>query len=76
MQASVTGDDDLLRAIADNTNGLSALIEQQMQLDGGLGALDPDNRAKLMLFNVQLIDAYQRDYRRLTNEVRRRYSGM
>jgi len=76
MQASVTGDDDLLRAIADNTNGLSALIEQQMQLDGGLGALDPDYRAKLMLFNVQLISAYQRDYRRLTNEVRRRYSGM
>ena len=74
MQASVTGDDDLLRAIADNTNGLSALIEQEMQLDGGLGALDPDHRAKLMLFNVQLISAYQRDYRRLTNEVRRRYS--
>jgi len=76
MQVDLTDDDSLLRAIADNTDDLSALIEQQMQLAAGYGALDPDSRAKLMLFNVQLIDAHQRDYRRITAEIRRRYPGV
>jgi len=66
-------DDDLFRAIADNTNALSVLIEQQMAVDTGFGEPDPDCRARQMLSNVQLIDAYQRDYRRIMTEIRRRH---
>jgi hypothetical protein len=69
-------DDDLFRAIADNTDALSVLIEQQMALDAGLGEPDPDSRASRMLSNVQLINAYQRDYRRIMGEIRRRHPGV
>ena len=68
-------DDDLLRAIADNTDDLSALIERQMQLKAASDAIDPDTRAKLMLFNVEQIEAYQRDYWRFTTEIRRRHGA-
>ena len=33
-------DDELWRAIANNTNALSDLIEKQIQIDAGLGAPD------------------------------------
>jgi hypothetical protein len=65
-------DDDLLRAIADNTDDLSALIEEQMQLKAASDSIDPDTRARLTHFTVERIEAYQRDYRQFTAEIRRR----
>ena len=69
-------DDQLWRAIADNTDAISALIEKQFELDAGYGAPDPDTRQELMLFNVQTIDKHQRDYRDFIAEIHRRYPSI
>jgi hypothetical protein len=69
-------DDELWRAIADNTDVISILIERQFELDVGVGASDPDTRQKLMLFNVQTIDNYNRQYRDCIAEIRRRYPSL
>ena len=69
-------DDDLWCAIADNTNALSVLIEEQSKLDAGLGASDPDTRQELLLFNVQAISKYHREYKDYIAEVRRRYPSI
>jgi hypothetical protein len=69
-------DDELWRAIADNTDVISILIEKQFELDAGVGARDPDTRQKLMLFNVQTIDNYNRQYRDCIAEIRRRYPSL
>ena len=69
-------DDELWRAIVANTNAMSELIEQQVELDAGIGVDDSESRTKLMLANVQMINKYGRDYRHLTAEVRRRYPGV
>jgi hypothetical protein len=69
-------DDDLWCAIADNTNALSVLIEEQSTLDAGLGASDPDTRQELLLFNVQAINKYHREYKDYIAEVRRRYPSI
>ena len=74
MQSLHLTDDELLRAIARNTDAMSALVDQQLELNAGLGAPnDPDSRAKLMLSNVQIIDKYHREYRDFAAELRRRY---
>ena len=75
MRSHLT-DDELLLAIASNTNSFSALIEKQFELDGGLGAPDPDTRQELMLFNVQTIDKYHREYRDFIAEFHRRYPSI
>jgi hypothetical protein len=69
-------DDELWRAIAENTDAISVLIEKQFELDGGFGAPDPDTRQELMLFNVQTIDKYHREYRDFIAEVHRRYPSI
>jgi hypothetical protein len=69
-------DDALWRAIADNTAAMSVLIEKQFELDAEAGAPDPDTRQKLMLFNVQAIDNYNRQYRDCIAEIRRRYPSI
>jgi hypothetical protein len=67
-------DDELLLAIASNTNSFSALIDKQFELDaGGVGAPDPNTRRNLMRFNVQTINNYHREYREYIAELRRRY---
>jgi hypothetical protein len=66
-------DDELWRAITNNTNALSILIEKQLELDAGLGAPDSDTRLERLLFNVQAIDKYHREYKDCIAEVRRRY---
>ena len=63
MRRTHLTDDDLWRAIANNTDAMSALIEEQIELEAELGASDPDSRRKLMLFNVQAINNYNRQYR-------------
>jgi len=69
-------DDALWRVIADNTAAMSVLIEKQFELDAEAGAPDPDTRQKLMLFNVQAIDNYNRQYRDCIAEIRRRYPSI
>jgi hypothetical protein len=69
-------DDDLWRVIADNTDAMSVLIEKQFELDAEAGAPDPDSRQKLMLFNVQAIDNYDRQYRDCIAEIRRRHPSI
>ena len=73
MRSSQLTDDDLWRVIADNTDAMSVLIEKQFALDAQAGTPDPDTRQKLMLFNVQAIDNYNRQYRDCIAEIRRRY---
>jgi hypothetical protein len=76
VRSSRLTDDDLWRAIADNTDVMSLLIEQQFELDADAGTPDPDTRQKLMLFNVQAIDNYNRQYRDCIAEIRRRYPSI
>ena len=76
MRVSQLADDDLWRVIADNTDAMSVLIEKQFELDAEAGAPDPDSRQKLMLFNVQAIDNYDRQYRDCIAEIRRRYPSI
>jgi hypothetical protein len=73
VRSSQLTDDALWRVIADNTDAMSILIEKQFELDADAGTPDPDTRQKLMLFNVQAIDNYNRQYRDCIAEIRRRY---
>ena len=66
-------DDQLWQAIAENTNAMSGLLHQQLELDEKLGAADPADRAKLMCSHLEAINQYQREYRNYTAELRRRY---
>jgi hypothetical protein len=66
-------DDELWRAIAENTNAMSALVNEQLGLDEGITPNDPDKRAELMRSHLQTIDKYQREYQDYTAELRRRY---
>jgi hypothetical protein len=75
VQRSNLTDDELLRAIAENTDAMSVLIHQQLELDAGVGAANKAIiRAKLKLSNLRTIDKYQREYRDCSAELRRRYS--
>jgi hypothetical protein len=69
-------DDDLWRAIANNTDAMSALIEEQIELNTQWGTSDPASRQKLILFNVQAINNYNRQYRDFIAEIRRRYPSI
>ena len=62
MRSLQLTDDALWRAIADNTDAMSIVIEKQIELDAESGA-NPDTRQKLMHFNVQAIDNNNRQYR-------------
>ena len=66
-------DDDLWRAIADNTNAMSRLIQKQLELDAYIGSRDPIGRAYLMRFHVERANYFQREYCEYTAEIRRRY---
>jgi hypothetical protein len=48
---------------------MSALIEEQIELNTQWGVSDPSNRQKLILFNVQAINNYNRQYRDFIAEV-------
>ena len=67
-------DDELWRAIADNTNALSALIEKQSKWDAELGA--PAIVDTLNSIRVCRADTYYRAYRDYIAEVRRRHPSI
>ena len=67
-------DDELWRAIAENTNAMSALVNEQPETDEIIGATDPADRARLLGTYLDTINQFQRDYRDCTAELRRRYN--
>ena len=74
MQCVNLTDDELWRAIAQNTNAMSALIDQQLELDATINTPnDIVRRASLVQVNADTINKLQRNYREYTAELRRRY---
>lgn len=69
-------DEELWRAIAENTDAISVLIEKQFELDEGLGAPDRNIQQELMPFNAQTIDKYYHEYRDFIAEIHRRYPSI
>jgi len=68
-------DEKLWRGIADNTDAMSALVEQQLKLaEVSSTANDSVSRAKRVQSNAQTISKLQRQYTDYTAELRRRYS--
>ena len=73
VQVQLT-DDELWHAIVQNTDSMSALIHQQVDLEIGLaGPHDPAERAHLTRANQQQIDRFAREYAAYTAEIRRRH---
>lgn len=66
-------DDELWRAIAQNTEEMSLLVEHQLALEADIGADELDRRADLMRSHLETINRFQREYRDYTAELRRRY---
>ena len=67
-------DDELWRAIAENTNAMSALVDEQLEINEIIGAADPADRATLLRTYLDTINQFQRDYRDCAAELRRRYN--
>jgi hypothetical protein len=67
-------DEELWRAIAQNTNAMTALIHQQLELDPAANTLsDTIRQAKLRETNAERIGKLARNYQEYTAELRRRY---
>ncbi len=73
MQCVNLTDDGLWRAIAQNTNAMSALVYRRLELDVGNTRNDVINRARLMQTNAEIISKLEYNYREYTAELRRRY---
>ena len=74
MQVENLTDEQLWRAIAQNTNAMSALAHQQLELTAVNTVSDSIRQAKLRESNAERIDKLARNYREYTGELRRRYS--
>ncbi len=72
MQRIPLTDDELWRAIAENTDAMSALIHERVELEAGVGA-PTDANSWLVRSNAQRIDKFERQYQDYTGELRRRY---
>jgi endonuclease III len=68
MQSENATDEQLWRAIARNTNAMTALINQQLEL------ADSIRQANLRESNAARIGKLARNYQEYTGELRRRYS--
>ena len=74
MQVENLTDEQLWRAIARNTNAMSALILRQIELAAVNTISDSIRQAKLRESNAQRIDKLARNYQEYISELRRRYS--
>jgi hypothetical protein len=75
MQSVNLTDEQLWRAIAQNTNAMTALIHHQLELDPAANTPnDIIRQAKLRESNTDRIGKLERNYREYTSELRRRYS--
>ncbi len=63
-------DDELWRAIAQNTETVSALYHQ---LDADIRATNPGGRANVRFAYAEVLNKFQHEYRKYTAELRRRY---
>ena len=71
MRCANLTDDELWRAIAQNTEAMSILLHQRVELgNANSGAIHSHKRADLIPF----ANSFQREYREYTAELRRRYS--
>jgi len=66
-------DNELWRAIAENTSAMSELLDQQLGMDEKIGAADAAERTKLIRSHLEMINQYQREYRDYVTELRRRH---
>ncbi len=73
MQRASLTDDELWRTIAQNTNEMSVLVEQQLTLEADICANAPDKKADLIRSHLEAINRFQSEYRDCTAELRRRY---
>jgi hypothetical protein len=73
MQCVNLTDDELWRAIAQNTNAMSALVYRRLELDAGNTRNDAIHQARLMQSNAETISKLEYNYREYTAELRRRY---
>lgn len=62
-------DDELWRAIAQNTEAMSAVLDQELRLPSNLHI-----RANLLCSRWKAINRFQREYRVYAAELRRRHS--
>ena len=75
MQCVDLTDDQLWRAIAENTHALSQVAEQRHELDAAIAASDdPACRATLVRLHLDTVNRLQREYRSYTAELRRRHT--
>jgi hypothetical protein len=69
VQRILLSDDELWRAIADNTDALSALVDAQGEFESDVGAPNDAHGRTIRM----KIDAFERQYRDYAAELRRRY---
>jgi endonuclease III len=74
MQSENATDEQLWRAIARNTNAMTALINQQLELAAVHTISDSIRQANLRESNAARIGKLARNYQEYTGELRRRYS--
>jgi hypothetical protein len=74
MQSENLTDQQLWRRIARNTNAMTALIHQQLELTAVNTISEAIRQAKLKESNTERIGKLERNYREYTAELRRRYS--
>jgi len=75
VQRLLLTDEQLWRAIAKNTNEMSGLVDQQLELATTINTADDiDRRTGRMQSNVRTISRLERQYQAFTAELRRRYS--
>ena len=74
MQSENRTDEQLWRAIVRNTNAMTALVHQLLELDAVNTISDSIRQAKLRESNTERIRKLERNYREYTAELRRRYS--
>ena len=74
MQSAKLTDEQLWRAITQNTNAMTALIVQQLELDPAINTPNGIIRqAKLRESNAERIGKLERNYQEYTAELLRRY---
>ena len=74
MQSENLTDEQLWRRITRNTNAMTALIRQQIELDAVNTIIGTIRQAKLKESNAERIGKLEHNYREDTAELRRRYS--
>ena len=75
MTSEILTDEQLFRGIARNTNAMTALIHQQLELDPAVNSIsDTIRQTRLKESNTKRIAKLERNYHEYTAELRHRYS--